>query len=538
MAEHVTVMIVGAGPTGLMMANLLAQQGIECRIIDKKPEATQTSNALGIHARSLEMLDDINLVEPFLKAGFKAQRICFNTPGKLIAEFDFKKIPSHFNEILILPQCITEKILTDSLQNHNIEVERNSTLLKLTNHPDKVSIEINTPRGIEAVSCNWLIAADGAHSTARHLLNIPFAGEALAQHFMVADVHANQIANADAANLFFGKINTMAVFPIRPQIYRLVLDLPQSDLPEVINQDYIQNLVDQCCHKPFKIDTLVWHSKFSINTRMINQLKSERVFFMGDAAHIHSPAGGQGMNTGMQDAYNLAWKLAMTCKQQTKKSILTSYQAERIPVIKDVLEISERMTKFGFLKNSLFNCLRRQMLKRVSRNKRLHALFINRMSQLSLHYSQSPIICYHYRASRQAPRPGTLTPDVNYTTSSGQPARLKTELRGLQHHLLLFCSSQFSEQDEAAILDTLEIIQSRYRKTIKPIIIVTKAAEHKFNQLDAVKIFDLDLIIHRTYGVNRSSQFLIRPDNYIAYATNNLDSGKLIGFIGNILNAR
>lgn len=302
-AVDVPVLVVGAGPTSLMMASELARHGIRCRIIDKQPQASQLSRALVIHARTLEVFENIGIADQFVSAGLKAHRGSLYAGGKRIVHFSFDGLESRYNFALMLPQNQTEALLARHLEDLKLKVERSTELTGFAQGADGVTAALRLPDGSEE-QCHteYLIGCDGAHSVVRHALNLPFEGAEYEESFALADVVAEWAMPDDEICGFVSEKGVVVFFPITHGRYRLIanVDTPgPSDEPTLAE---LQKIVDEQCHLGARLHDPNWTAYFKIHRRQADSYRVGRAFLAGDAAHIHSPAGGQGMNTGLQDA--------------------------------------------------------------------------------------------------------------------------------------------------------------------------------------------------------------------------------------------
>lgn len=356
------VFIAGAGPVGLTMACELARYGVPLRIVDKAPARTDKSKALVLWSRSLELLDRGGSVAPFLEAGLVAGAVHIFAGGRELGHVDMSGVNSPFGHALMLPQSETERLLEERLRSFGVQVERGTELISFEDRGDEVELTIRrADGGRESLATAWLLGCDGAHSLVRHGLGLPFVGETLGSDWVLADIHLAQYpcASNDTA-IFWHRDGILVVFPIGGGRFRLIADMPPSglDLPPSPTLQTIRDLIARRGPAGMGASDPVWLSGFRINGRKVGKYRQGRVFVSGDAAHVHSPAGGQGMNTGMQDAFNLAWKLAMAINGSCREAILDSYSPERSGVGDQVLKSAGRLTAVATLKNPVAQTLR------------------------------------------------------------------------------------------------------------------------------------------------------------------------------------
>lgn len=509
MANDTTVLIVGAGPTGLMMAMVLQRYGIAFRIIEKKSAPTKTSNALGLHARSLELLDDLEIIEPFLKVGKKIHAASLHIDAKPLAKIDLAQLNSAYPFVLIVPQSQTEQILDARLNQLGVSVERNIELTNLQKNANSHQVSIN---GAEDFNCQWIIACDGARSTVRELAQVPFKGRDIEQQFVLADVTAKTSIPSDQLSVYYTREGVLAVFPMESGEIRLVADSPgHAKNPDEVN---IETITQNRADRNFKITANNWQSTFWIHSKVIEKMRADRIFFCGDAAHIHSPAGGQGMNTGMQDAYNLGWKLAFVINGIADPNLLDSYQEERLPVVREMVKQTDRLTRMMLTKNPLKiairNCIMRPLLNTAKINRKL----ANQLSMLAIHYPKSSNINYPSVIGNRSPQPGDLVPEVKLL----QPYSLSHYLRGKDYYLLIFTGRELLPQQLTKIETIIQDLEKNAASYLKPIIITPKPIN-----VITTQISDDDFAIHNQFAIERAALCLIRPDKYIAYCSHYLN---------------
>jgi 2-polyprenyl-6-methoxyphenol hydroxylase-like FAD-dependent oxidoreductase len=336
------VLIAGAGPVGLVMAIELARYGVAVRIIDKAPQRTDKSKALVIWSRSLEVLARAGCSAGLVDAGYKVSSLNISVNGKSIAHVSLEGLPTPYSYGLMIPQSDTERVLDEFLNSLGVKVERTVELTRFTASDDSVVSTLRHADGAEETAeSSWLIGCDGAHSTVRHQLGMEFHGETSLINWILADIHLENVPRAPEVNVVWHADGLLATFPIAEDRYRIIADVgvvPENSNPSAEpTLEEVQALLDRRFPNGVRATNPIWLSSFRINERKVANYRAGRVFLAGDAAHVHSPAGGQGMNTGMQDACNLAWKLALVVRGIGSESLLDSYSAERSPIADQVL---------------------------------------------------------------------------------------------------------------------------------------------------------------------------------------------------------
>ncbi len=525
MSDHTPVLIIGAGPTGLTLACLLKQHGIDFRIIEKRDKLTQTSNALALQTRTLELLDDMDIIDRFLKQGERITTLRINEGKTALAEFKTDTLNSKYPFILMLPQNISEELLNGRLDELNVPVERSTALLNLKDTENQITAVIqNTNGDQETITCNYLIACDGAHSQVRQQLNIPFPGKDLVQHFILADMHIDTALPSNQVNAFFSPEGILALFPMAKNYVRFVANLNSNKqtADQALDPANLQNILDKRTAKQIKIKDITWTSAFYLHSKKVNEMSYNHVFLAGDAAHIHSPAGGQGMNTGMQDAYNLAWKLASVIKEKAKPILLNSYSQERLPVASDVLKMTEMMTKISLLHNPLLRGLRRIAIQSITHIPSFQKSFIQRITQRSLHYKKSLIIDYQHQANNHALAPGDFISDVLFSDENNKPKYLTELVHGIGHHILFFSGLEPNPTSAQTSQELITWIQNTYPDLINIHVISSEPNLKSWSGLDEHCISDVKLSLHHHFRIKNPAIYVIRPDKYIGYCSNSI----------------
>lgn len=527
-SSETPVVIVGAGPTGLTMANLLARSGVACRIIDAKAGPAEESRALVVHAKILELLDKIGLAAPAVAAGQPISGVDLYSGGRQAGMFSLRDGSTEdrtpFPFVLIFEQDRTERLLAESLAAAPVQIEWNTALMGLEPRPDGVRVRVRRPDGREeTIEAGWVVGADGARSPVRHALGLGFAGETYEQTLFLADVDLAGTLGREHVLFDLSAQGFLAIFPMPGERrFRLVGNLPRLlEGADEISQSDLQAIID---HRPepirSRITQLRWASVYRTHHRMAERFRQGRVFLAGDAAHIHSPAGGQRMNTGIGDAYNLGWKLALVVNGQAPVSLLDSYQAERVPFARAILNGSDRVFRFQDTPNPLAQTLKLVAVPPIFRVLSHSALLQSKLfwlaSQLWTRYRKSPVVAESGPVGR-LPRAGDRAPYGVFETGPEAGTSLFQQLRGVDHHLLLFGGLQpdpeLLQRVRAEIATTLD----RYPA---PISLHEVASANR--------------TLQERYGADRPSVFLIRPDGQIAYRGDAADVAALTAYLDRV----
>ena len=393
-SHDVPVLIVGAGPTGLTAALELSRLGIGVRIVDRAPEPSPASRALGVQARTVELLRVRGVGDEMLRLGNPARATTLYSGGEKLAAIELHRMPSEFNYVLLLAQSETERLLTEQLNRQGVKIERGVELIALTQRRDGVCVVLRGADGVEeALDASYLIAADGSHSAVRKSLGLPFTGKSLTQNYILGDLHLAGDVPEDQLSIFLARNGFLAVFPMGDGRFRFMATDPvgiTGDTGDPTLED-IQRLYDRTVHLPGRLYNLNWSSRFRINSRHMTTLRDDRVFFGGDAAHVHSPAGGQGMNAGIQDMVNLSWKLAMVLDGRARPELLDTYQSDRLPVIRQLVRMTERATRAFNSTNPVMHAAVTRLAPVVLARSRVQDKAAPRLGQLAAGYRGCPI---------------------------------------------------------------------------------------------------------------------------------------------------
>jgi 2-polyprenyl-6-methoxyphenol hydroxylase-like FAD-dependent oxidoreductase len=422
------VLIVGAGPTGLAAAMSLARAQVPVRLIDKALQADPHSRAIGIQARTLELLEQHRLVERFLELGHRARTANLYSNGQRLTRLDFDPLQTRYPYLLFLDQSVTERLLTEHLATFGVQVERGVELTMFAQGSAGINATLQRADGrIETLHPSYMIAADGAHSAIRHRLGMSFAGKTFEQTFLLADVEADTGWSDDEFHIFASGAGLAALFPMGKGRHRLIADhpaMPAREPAEAASSGDPAPLasipaptLDECrliaksrIHHPVELSSLSWSGYFHLNSRMVEQLRAQRVFLAGDSAHVHSPAGAQGMNTGIQEAFNLGWKIARVLKGDAPDRLLDTYHLERHPIERDVLRQTSFVTHMAEADHGPLKLLRERVMPVLAALGPLRDAARLTVSELSIQYRRSPLTLE--RILDGGPRAGERAPDA------------------------------------------------------------------------------------------------------------------------------
>jgi 2-polyprenyl-6-methoxyphenol hydroxylase-like FAD-dependent oxidoreductase len=516
------VLVVGAGPVGLAMACELVRHGVNCRLIDKSPSPSPLSKALAIQPRTLEIFERMGVVQTFLEQGLKVLGLNAWMGGeKHAVHLRFEGLDSPYPFVIDMPQSKTEAILTDRLTELGLQVERGTELIGFSQTAEGVAVSLRHADGREeALNVGWLVGCDGAHSTVRHQLGATFEGSAYPESFVLADVHVSWALPDNEIHVFLHEEGILAAFPYGSGRYRLMADVahshPDGKVEEPTLEEF-QRLVDERGPAKARISDPVWLAGFRTHLRHAHETRYGRVFLAGDAAHIHSPAGGQGMNTGIQDAFNLAWKLALVAKGKACDTLLDTYPQERQPVAESVMKMSDGMLRMATIHHPLPQKMRNLLAPMLVNNEMIQQRVRNQISEVAIHYRHSPIVREHRAGLLQALKPhrlhaGDRLPDVGGMIGPDGVGerRLYELLRGTRHTLLVLSDSPGNSE---VALDAL----GTWADELEVLYIARETGGL------AQAVVDPEQALLKRFDVESGGMILVRPDGYIGCIGDTVD---------------
>jgi 2-polyprenyl-6-methoxyphenol hydroxylase-like FAD-dependent oxidoreductase len=513
------VLIVGAGPVGLSAGVALAQAGIPIRIVDRLITPTNESRAAIVHARTLEHFERLGFVEDFLAAGVKVRGAAIYGPGnKLLVRPSLDHLPTPFPFMLGLEQFETERLLTARLDKAGAAVERGVELIDLEDSAGHVAARLRHADGSEATTqFAYVLGCDGARSTVRGVLGLHMEGETLDTIWMTADVKIRWDRDPDEAITYLSSEGIAFIAPMNDNRWRVVINLPTTTKEEAekLTLDDIQAIVRGRFGADVPLYDPVWISPFGINTRMAPTMHRGRIFLAGDAAHVHSPVGGQGMNTGIQDILNLTWKLALVLRGAAKPELLDSYNAERHANARRLLARIGPATKMASLRHPVAIEVRNWLIHLLGELGLSHAM-PRIVSMLDVAYPDSPIVSEaHAGWLSSGPHAGDRAPDTDGLLCAGhrEPQRLFTIWSGNDRHQLLHFTANGASVFPASSLYSITGIVREGTPS------------------DGV-IVDADGHAHEAYSVGKPGPcFLVRPDGVIAFRSGEPDATALLEYL-------
>jgi 2-polyprenyl-6-methoxyphenol hydroxylase-like FAD-dependent oxidoreductase len=525
-AQHTKVLIIGAGPSGLMMAAQLLRYGIQPIIIDDKDGPTTQSKALVVQARSLEIYRQMGIIDTVIHNGKAVQGAEFNIDGKQKAKFKLTDIgegQTLYPFLFLYQQSKNERVLLDYLTQKACPVYWNTSLTKLTQKPNGAEAEILSGEQTVTITCDWLIGADGAHSAVRKQSQIPFNGDTYQHNFYLVDALLdNDSLNEDYIQLFLTSNGFAGFFPMmESKNYRIIGNLPNDfDKKENLQVDDILPFLNNTAHNKINVTQNNWFIIYRLHHRMADSFRANRCFLIGDAAHIHSPVGGQGMNTGLQDAYNLAWKLAGVINNQLSETILNSYAAERMPVAKTLLSTTDRVFNLVMSRNWFINLFKKlampKILNYVWTKEKYRETFFRIISQTGITYRDSNINLHLSQATKI--KAGDRLPYI----------KIFDEKQLVETDLHEWCSKPgftliiLGKFDEMFLFTAAKWITNKYAGILNFYYLPPSG-----KNLELFEAFETN--------PHQQKAIIVRPDMYIGYLADAADIGMMDNYLRNVV---
>jgi 2-polyprenyl-6-methoxyphenol hydroxylase-like FAD-dependent oxidoreductase len=557
------VLVVGAGPVGLTLAAELYRHGVPCRIVDLNEGPSLWSKAAAVHARTLEVLEAMGIVEEALARGRRIHGISLMSEARRIGHVSVDTLDSPYPFILGLSQRDTEQLLEKHLVSLGGKVERRVELASFRRDGDAyLATLVHAGGAREEARFTWVCGCDGAHSVVRRTVGVPFEGSSYEEAILQADVRVRfPFEVPDDEGLFFvSPHGPLGALPLLGEgRYRLLaLISPEEHVDPTLSQ--FQRLVDERGPAGTRVEDPAWMVGFRFHHRMVPRYRVDDVFLLGDAAHVHSPVGGQGMNTGIQDAFNLAWKLALVARGHGQPELLESYHAERMPIARALLAATDAATRAGArvlgLKSPLAQRLRDELFGLASWVPTVQSRVARMLGGVTVDYKDSPLVGEHVVSLRDAatgphprpeapgladwlsfergPRPGERVADVDLDEPHDGHDRLFDLLRGTAHTLLLFGGRAESGAGYRGLGRIAAEVEVHCHDHVRVMVVTAHGQAPEGIEWPGEVVRDSGGALHQRFGARNECLYLIRPDGYVAFRSQPADGERLLAYLDRI----
>ena len=501
MTERLDALVVGAGPTGLTMACELRRRGLRVRVLDAATEGSHHSKALVIQVRTLEVFERMGVLPAFLARAHPMIRLNVMGRDAPLAQIKVANMPGRFPSPVVLEQSETEALLLARLRELGGEVEWRSSLVAYHEDADGVTATVRTPDGEQAIEAAWLLGCDGSHSAVRRLAGVPFEGSVYENIFEQADLKIRWSWPQGEGFGFFRDGGLVVVIPLPRGRYRVMCMGGEHPSNEPTLADF-QRMVDEVAPGAELYDP-EWMVRFKLHLRMVPRMREGRALLAGDAAHIHSPAGGQGMNTGIQDAFNLAWKLALVQRGRARPGLLDSYDRERRIAAESVLSFSDAAFRRALASGKLLAWVRPLLIRGLLNRPALQRIMARKISQTEISYREAGTGVDARRWPRRGPGPGDRAPDAVLIGPEGQVRLFALLAASGRFALILLPGDRADPALDAAAAE----ITALWPEVLDTYTVLSAASEAHH---------DIDGAMYREYAVRPPELLLVRPDGHIA----------------------
>ena len=525
-ANPIDVLIVGAGPTGLTLACQLRRLGVDFRIIDKNQEPSTTSKAIGLQYRVSEVLTWMGLFDRFLSRGVTGTGVSFYAGGERILHLRLDRLHGMSGrgafepKSIVLPQSVTESLLIEDLAERGGEVERGTSFVEFTQESDGVVSRIRRlDGGEEVVGSRYLVGCEGPHSAIRKQAGLSFEGKTYPVSYFMADVELDWEVDRGDVRVWIHEDGMFSAIPMPGERrWRLFVESGKKveEGATEVTLDLVRRLMtERTGDRVTRATSPTWLSEFRISCRMVDRFANGRVFLAGDAAHVHSPTGGQGITTGVQDAYNLAWKLDMMLRGVAPDSLLDTYTEERLPVVRRVLKNTDQTASVFLAHSRARRLFRDHVVLPLLRSRTMQRHLTRRLSQLDINYRRSSLSVHQEKALIGGVRvhAGDRTPDVVFRDAATGEETTLFERLGRSRPIALFGVDAGLDAGEAGGPPP------RIRRSMEALgclgIDCSLVLSEEARRHGGETLIDTGAEFRRLYGVGGEFLYLIRPDGYV-----------------------
>lgn len=564
MAEHaIDVLVVGGGPVGLTLACELRRHGATCRVVDQNEAPQVWSKAAAVTPRTLEVLANLGIAERMHERGRPVYGMNVHRGAECLARVDFGIAGTPYPYLLGISQRDTELLLAERLRELGGELERRVRLDEFDDDGDGVTaVLVHHDGKRERVRSRFLVGCDGGKSTVRNLLALPFEGSTFEQNLVQADIKVEFPFSVDPREgvMLLSSNGVLANLPLLSEgRYRVIApNMPDPDAEATL--EMFERIVAQRAPEGTRVSDPAWITKFRFHGRIVPRYRVGQVFLAGDAAHVHSPVGGQGMNMGIQDAVNLAWKLALVVRGAGRPDLLDSYDPERRPVARATVTVTDRATKgmmrMMALRSPIAEALRNQAVSFIAGSGFVGERLFRTVGQLGVDYGDSPIVGEHHVSiwssdvgpgrDTEHPKvgdwlgwhgrlaPGARVPDVDLDAAVDDAGTLFQLLHGTEHVLFLFDGAAATESGYENLAGIARRVTERYGDHVRVYVVVPFPERPAALDWDGPIVHDTDATLHRHFGASSEGLHLVRPDGYVGFRSLPADGDRLMAYLATI----
>ncbi|MEI8258350.1 MAG: FAD-dependent monooxygenase, partial [Deltaproteobacteria bacterium] len=533
------------------LACALARHGVACRVVEQGAAPSRLSRASGVHARTLEVLEALGCAEDLIARGRRLYGTNVYAGAERLVHVSFDDLDSPYPFVLMVPQHDTEMVLEARARALGVRIDRGVRLDAFTQDALGADVVLAGVDGThESARVGWLVGCDGAESAVRKALGVGFAGDASEEHFALADVHIDWNVPSDEGHVYFAPDGMLAAFPMPGEDrWRLMA----ANVEDELDAGAFAALLESRSLHAATVSDPTWTTTFSVQRRLATSYRVGRAFVAGDAAHIHSPIGGQGMNTGIQDAFNLAWKLALVVRGEGRRGLLDSYELERRPIAALTIEGTDLATRVVTLRSALAREIRDLAAMYLTSLEAVQSRMVATAAETAVHYRGSPIVD-EFRTSvarsrfladrsterpsmadwvefSEAPAPGERARDALLATGE----RLFEYVHGPHHMLLLFDGAAATAEGYRGFVAIARAVRMRCGERVMIRMVVPSAERPAALPDDGTVWLDPGGALHRRYGAGSECLFLFRPDGYVAFRSQPAHGDALMRYLDGVL---